>query len=72
MGQFRAWRLHVRNTVTAASGRGPKGFEWIMRVEEPGTKDEDLAESGEKFISLDDKLGDAIQRIMDGDISKRI
>ena len=70
--QFSAWEEAVRNKVVAASGRSREAFLWMLDVEEVTVSYEELAESGSKNESLDDKLRAAITDVCAGELGKEL
>ena len=51
--QYRAWIMATRQKVVAASGKGEATHKWLLEIDSPETKFEDLEKSGRKFESLD-------------------
>ena len=62
---------NVQNELAGASGDPQKAFIWILKVEDVGMTLDKLEDSG-NFSTLDAKLGAAITRIAQGDLSQKI
>ena len=69
---FRAWQSAVRLEVVSASGLGEVAFDWIGEVELPDTTFGSLANSGPKFVSLDNKLATALIKAAHGELGRQI
>ena len=69
--QFKAWRIAVRQEITAASGRGDEAFAWALKVEAESATLDSLFES-EGFDSLDAKLSSALAKVASGELGRRI
>ena len=68
---FRTWKTYVQNEIAGASGDPQNAFRWIEKVEEKDMTLDVLGDRG-NFTTLDAKLGAAISRITQGDLSHEI
>jgi hypothetical protein len=68
--QFRAWKVALREEVSAASGSPDEGFRWIHKVESVATRD--VLADPSPFHTLDVKLTAALTKICKGDIGRQI
>jgi len=69
---FQTWRALTRDAIASASGRGEKVLPWILELENPSTTMEMLSESGRKYVSLDQKLKEAINKIASPELRMKI
>ena len=65
LGNYKKWQIALRATVCAASGGRDECMRWIMRREARDATQAELAIPGHTWTSLDEKLADAILKLIE-------
>ncbi|CAE7594010.1 unnamed protein product [Symbiodinium natans] len=72
--QYRNWRIRVREavvTVVAASNKPDEAFEWLSKVWDKDSKEEELRDTG-GFSTLDAKVLLAVTNVLEGDFARQM
>ena len=71
VSNFRPWRLEVLRTIAAASSTPRRAFLWIAEVDDSSISKSRLSQPG-AFESLDGKLIIALNRIIAGELQRKV
>ena len=69
--QYRNWRIRVREAVVAASNKPDEAFEWLSKVWDKDSKEEELRDTG-GFSTLDAKVLSAVTNVLEGDFARQM